>query len=206
MGRAKGKQQNANSKLKSQAQALGQPSRKVSGEASEAAFIARACSLNFKVAKPWGDSGPFDVLVGVGRGFWRVQVKFTSFLRIGKYTVRAGGHNGTYSKAQIDFIAAHVMPMDVWYIVPVEVFAGKARLHFNPRGGSRAMYEKYREAWCLLTCEETGRGKNDVPRECRCEELPVRCAGCPLRKACPPSLRKEEQGRARLPVVPKRRC
>ena len=48
-------------------------------EAAEAAFLARASSLRFAVCKPWGDSERYDLVVDYGKGFWRVQVKATSF-------------------------------------------------------------------------------------------------------------------------------
>ena len=48
------------------------------GEASEAEFLARATRLLFRLAKPWGESDPYDALVAIGRGLWRVQVKCAS--------------------------------------------------------------------------------------------------------------------------------
>ena len=38
------------------------------GEMAEAAFVAKAVSLGFGVAKPWGDSDPFDFIVAGGWG------------------------------------------------------------------------------------------------------------------------------------------
>ena len=37
------------------------------GEMAEAAFVAKAISLGFWVAKPWGDSDPFDFNCAGGR-------------------------------------------------------------------------------------------------------------------------------------------
>jgi len=45
------------------------------GEAGEAAFLNKATGLGFDVAKPWGDSSPFDFIVCTGLRCWRVQVK-----------------------------------------------------------------------------------------------------------------------------------
>ena len=45
------------------------------GEMAEAAFVAKAVSLGFGVAKPWGDSDPFDFIVQSGGKLWKVQVK-----------------------------------------------------------------------------------------------------------------------------------
>jgi hypothetical protein len=47
------------------------------GEATEAAFLARASGFGFHVSKPWGDSRRYDMVVEFARGFWRVQGKGT---------------------------------------------------------------------------------------------------------------------------------
>jgi hypothetical protein len=161
--------------------AVGDPNCKRRGEATEAEFIARASGFDFRIAKPWGDSDSYDVLVGMGHGFWRVQVKRTSSYVGHAYRVKGGRNVGPYSKEDIDFLVAHIVPENVWYIVPVEAFSGVKALHFNPRVRSRGRYEKYREAWCLLACTPKARGWKDIPVLCRCKELPVRCAVCPHR-------------------------
>lgn len=55
----------------------------------------------------------------------------------------------------------------------------RATLKFHPVEGSRAKYEKYREAWCLLMCDRNRRGRGDVPKVCRSREVGVRCEVCP---------------------------
>ena len=161
---------------------VGNPCSKRRGEASEAEFIARASSLNFSVAKPWGESDSYDVLVGASRGFWRVQVKCAACYHRGQYMVKAGGDAGNYTPDDIDFLAAHIIPENIWYIIPIEAFAGVTMIHLSPHGTGKAKYEKYREAWCLLACEPQARGWKDVPVICRCQDLPVRCAVCPSGK------------------------
>ena len=153
------------------------------GEASEAEFIARAARLDFRVAKPWGESDSYDAIVSVGRAFWRVQVKCaTTHIPGRRYVVKGGGNYHNYTKQDIDFLAAHIVPEDIWYIIPVEAFEGKSMLHLCPHGTGEGKYEKYREAWCLLKCSPEARGWNDIPAVCRCrKELPIRCAVCPGR-------------------------
>ena len=160
--------------------AVGDPDSKRRGAATEAEFIARATSLNFRVAKPWGDSEPYDVLIGMGHGFWRVQVKRATQRR-GEYVAKAGSGSGYYTKDDIDFIAAHLIQENIWYIVPVEAFAVCWGLHFNPRGRGKGKFERYREAWCLLACDPKARGWKDIPVLCRRKDLPVRCSVCPNR-------------------------
>ena len=45
------------------------------GELAELAFMRKAASLGFAVAKPWGDSDRYDVVVRFESTFWRVQIK-----------------------------------------------------------------------------------------------------------------------------------
>ena len=47
------------------------------GEIAEAEFVAKAVGMGFVVAKPWGDSEPYDFIVNPKKSFifWRVQVK-----------------------------------------------------------------------------------------------------------------------------------
>lgn len=163
--------------------AVGTPDRKRRGEASEAAFLARAASLDFPVARMWGESDPYDTLVVNGRSFWRVQVKCaTVHNRSRQYVVKGAGDTHLYTADDIDFLAAHIVPLNLWYIVPIEAFQGHSMLYFCPHGRGKAKYERYREAWCLLACTRKARGYRDIPVLCRCRELPARCAVCPRRK------------------------
>ena len=165
--------------------AVGCPGTSRRGDASEAEFVARACRMDFRVCKPWGNIDPYDVVVGMGQGFWRVQVKCAHSQR-GAYHASACGNRGPYTKEDTDFVAAHIVDRDIWYIVPVEVLKGVESLYLNPTRivtGKRpaARLEKYREAWCLLACREKARGWKDVPAVCRCKDLKGMCAVCPLR-------------------------
>jgi hypothetical protein len=159
--------------------AVGSPDRKRRGEASEAAFLARASSLDFPVAKMCGESDPYDALVVSGSAVWRVQVKCASSYHRGQYSVKGAGDTHLYTADDIDFLAAHIVPENIWYIVPIEAFQGHSMLHFCPHGRGKAKYERYREAWCLLACSRKVRGWKDIPALCRCRELPVRCVVCP---------------------------
>jgi len=40
----------------------------------------------------------------------------------------------------------------LWYVVPIHAFASRKNLRFYPHGGRKALYEKDREAWCLMAC------------------------------------------------------
>ncbi len=97
------------------------------GEVAEAAFLARASDLGFGVAKPWGDSDPYDFIVETGGRLWKVQVK-----------------------------SAHpyVVPENAWYVFPVKVVRLLRSLKlFTGSRKRRSKFEKYREAWWILRGE-----------------------------------------------------
>ena len=85
------------------------------GERSEAAFLHKASSLGFGVAKPWGDSERYDFILDNGRRLLRVQIKATDSLRAHAYETRAtytiGKGRAVYSPKDIDFLVAHVIPL-----------------------------------------------------------------------------------------------
>jgi hypothetical protein len=66
--------------------AVGLPTSKAFGEAAEAAFLAKATSLGFGVAKTWGESERYDFMVDSGHKLWRIQVKscrcFRSYYKV----------------------------------------------------------------------------------------------------------------------------
>ncbi|HXM23250.1 MAG TPA: group I intron-associated PD-(D/E)XK endonuclease [Terriglobales bacterium] len=131
------------------------PTRKRLGELAELAFMCKAASLGFGVAKPYGDSDRFDFIVSWDGRLCRVQVKSTRTAYRGAYEIGAHGCWGgsdVYTKDEIDLIAAYVVPEDTWYVIPIEATRGRKRLCLHPNVPRRACYkyEKYREAWWLM--------------------------------------------------------
>jgi len=136
------------------------------GELAELGFMYRAASHGFGVARPYGDSHPYDLLLQHGRRLLRVQVKscfrrergasFNSGFSIA-VTHRLRKGNLVYSLEEIDFIAAFIAPCDIWYLIPVESLGQNKRVRLYPatkrlkRPGG--FFEQYREAWHLLKQE-----------------------------------------------------
>jgi len=125
--------------------------RKKAGEQVEAKFLDKVTGMGLSVAKPWGDSDRYDLIVDSGRHLWRVQVKSTRYAGEKRFSITARGCTEAYTSEEIDFLAAYIVPLDVWYLVPVKAFAPSKCLRFYPEGNnSRGRYEKYREAlWQL---------------------------------------------------------
>ncbi len=128
------------------------------GEIAELAFMQKAISLGFGVAKPWGDSDRYDYILVSGRSFWRVQVRSTAYENNRGYAVHAFVYvkrkQVVLSSEEIDCIIAYIVPLDLWYVLPVEVFWPSKSLWFCPNGRRKgARFESFREAWWLLNPE-----------------------------------------------------
>jgi hypothetical protein len=126
------------------------------GDLGEAAFLHKAASLGFMVAKPWGNAYAFDFIVGAGQNLWRVQVKSGTYSRKGVYHVgvhRSFNHKTySYSESDFDFAAVYLIPEETWYILPVREVVGHTTLHFRPQlDPSQDKYGLYREHWPQLS-------------------------------------------------------
>ncbi|PYX61152.1 MAG: hypothetical protein DMG73_04715 [Acidobacteria bacterium] len=125
------------------------------GEIAELAFSFKACGMGFVVSKPYGDSAAYDFVVGAKKHLRRVQVKSTSSPGFGRYNVGAQHFHGrgahAYTREEIDFVVAYIVPRNIWYVVPIKALLKKKHMQLYP-DGSRwgGKYEKYCEAWHLL--------------------------------------------------------
>jgi hypothetical protein len=143
------------------------------GHLAELAFMRKAASLGFSVAKPWAEGERYDAIVRVENVCWRVQVKSTlakapsrPHYRIKTSTCsRYNQHDRTlYSANDIDFLVAYIFPEDLWYVFPVAVIENRAVVALMP-GSRRSRFEQYREAWNLFRVKDAGPGitASDAP-------------------------------------------
>jgi hypothetical protein len=153
--------------------------RKRLGERAEADFLSKAAGLGFMVAKPWGDSEPFDFIVEAGDGLKRIQVKSAHTLgKQGTYCVRMLDHGlDPYSRKKIDAMVAYVVPESAWYVFPARVFEKLRSLRLLPGSDSHpgkcrdeikpSMFERYRDAWWILTGERPAKSPAKTPGKLR---------------------------------------
>jgi hypothetical protein len=138
------------------------------GELAELAFMYRAASEGIGVARPYGDSHPYDFLIQHGRRLARVQVKSCFTKKRGYRRTQFQIHvvhalaktKALYSQEDIDFIAAYIAPHQAWYVIPVEALGKSKTIYLYPGGKSTqigAFFETYREAWQLLKEPENAR-------------------------------------------------
>src|SRR6266700_946675 len=85
------------------------------GDLAEIAFMHKAISNGFRVAKPWGESDQFDLVIAFEHLLWRIQVKSVWTKRVGYYVNSCATNNKTYTFQQIDFLAAYLGPEELWY-------------------------------------------------------------------------------------------
>ena len=144
------------------------------GELAEVAFMYRAASQGIAVAKPYGNSLPYDFVVQHGRRLLRIQVKSCFSPQRGRcagFPIIAASHwagkKVGYTADQIDFIAAFIAKHDAWYLIPLESLGSRQNIRLYPsgqkakRGGG---FEQYREAWNLLK-DEAQAGPVDAATE-----------------------------------------
>jgi hypothetical protein len=96
-------------------------SMKQRGEWVELQFMAQATKRRFAVCKPWGDTRAYDVGIEHGPNFLRVKVKSTSYRTgAGYYCQFLPNHRKKqdYTLQQLDLLAAYVIPVDSWYLIP----------------------------------------------------------------------------------------
>ncbi len=149
--------------------------KKKRGEWVELKFMAEAAAWGLPAAKPFGDSENFDVVVGRPGKFVGVQVKCTIFRsKNGEgYICTTCSSHKLYRAGAFDFLAAYVVPEDVWYILPVGEIVGKRSVSLcTPTG----RYEKYREGWELLR-EAVGVASSEVEESASPSRMEARMMG-----------------------------
>jgi len=102
--------------------------------------------------QPHGDTAPYDVVLDTGRRFLCVQVKSAAHPRGHAYEVNAGRGRyikRPYSARDIHFLAAWLIPDNVWYIIPISALRRRKTLRLHPSLPS-CPFSPFREAWHLL--------------------------------------------------------
>jgi hypothetical protein len=134
----------------------------------------RASERGLPVSKPWGESESYDFVVGRPGKFVGVQVKSTTIENGGGYVCVIRKQGKPYTSGSFDFVAAYVVPEDVWYIIPVRDIGGRENMSLcsnSPRNEN----ERYREAWHLLReAAEVGEARESGAEE---TAAPVAAAG-----------------------------
>jgi hypothetical protein len=131
---------------------------KLQGEWAELLFMARAAELGLSIVRPWGDSSPYDVglvlnnnaIANARPDLLRIQIKSTRCRHsAGAYKCHIDSNGVPYGLHDLDFIAAYVIPVKLWYIIPLAATHGQSEVLLAPNR-PKSKYAKFKEAWHLL--------------------------------------------------------
>src|SRR5580704_8234738 len=110
---------------------------------------------NCKLRGEWAEFSGYDFVVGQGERAVRVQVKSTIFREGTGYSCTMKDSKGPYKRNSFEFVAAYVIPEDVWFIIPEKKVRGLWSVGLYPKLET-AKYREYQEAWDLLRGETPG--------------------------------------------------
>ncbi len=128
------------------------------GEWAELVFASRAMEQGLPLSKPWGESSGYDFAVEQESGrIVRVQVKSTIAREGEGYTCCLKDSRGPYRGNKFDFVAAYVIPENLWYIVPARKVKGQWSMGLHPEL-EVSKYGAYLEAWHLLWGRKSSGG------------------------------------------------
>ena len=132
------------------------------GDIAEQSVILQALKLGWGVCKPVGDRLPYDLVFDVNGNLIKIQVK-SAWLdsRTQNYIVdsrrtktnRRVMLRTTYNHNDFDFAIVSIEALQMFYVIPVEVFTGyKSAIHFveADRRQRKPQSSEYREAWHLI--------------------------------------------------------
>jgi hypothetical protein len=115
------------------------------GEWAELRFQLRASELGLILTRPCGDCAPYDFAVDHQGHFLRVQVKCTLYKRDNSYRCCLTANHHLYTPDQIDLFAAYVIPVDVFYILPLAATNNHPAISLAPHR-QKSKYSPYKEA------------------------------------------------------------
>lgn len=129
------------------------------GRYCEVLFKAECLKRGLLVLNPEVPSLAFDVAIYDKGKFYRIQVKGTmtvhqrkqgdgyGFEKYYKVLCFSGKKRKHYSESGVDFIAAYVIPLKTWFIVPIAMATGRT-LELRPNPVGKML--QCRERWDLL--------------------------------------------------------
>ncbi len=119
---------------------------------AELQFMARATAHGLTASVPWGHCHRYDIVVEHRGKFSRVQVKSTSHRNGRDFHCRCAPstRHGAYQHTEIEYLAAYIVPEDVWYIIPVRAISTKKGTILLDPYKCGQKYASFLEAWHLL--------------------------------------------------------
>ena len=132
------------------------------GDIAEIEVQLKALKLGWDVLIPLGDRLPYDLVIVINNKFIKIQVK-SAWLSENKgvylidvrrtKTNRREMKRKKYSNEDFDFGIIFISDLNVFYVIPVNIFnsyAGAITLHEEVSKQRKPKSHEYREAWDLL--------------------------------------------------------
>ncbi len=135
---------------------------KQKGDIAEQATVLQALKLGWGVLTPYGDRLPYDLVFDTGENFVKIQVKSAWFDSTKENYVTDNRRTKTnrrrmirsnYSANDFDFAVIYLQDLEVFYIMPVEIFnAYGSEIHFveSEKRQRKPKSAGYRNAWHLI--------------------------------------------------------
>lgn len=135
---------------------------KLKADIAESAVVTELLKRGFKVLRPVGDRLPYDLGIDLEGRILRIQVKSAWFNAKAKYYVvdvrrtktnRRRMFRQRYSSDDFDFAVIYLADLNVFYIMPQNVFSGFGSTVVFVETEKRQRKPKsveYRERWDLL--------------------------------------------------------
>ncbi len=122
------------------------------GELAELVFLQYGTARDLIISKPWGETSSYDFIVDAAGQLLRIQVRSASVAHRGAWRIcctKGRSNKVPLTARDIDFLAAYIFPLDLWYLIPVQAFSPIKTIRLRP--GGRGKFERFRNAWSLLT-------------------------------------------------------
>lgn len=141
---------------------------KTKGDIAEIEVQLKALKLGWEVLLPIGDRLPYDLVIVINNKFIKIQVK-SAWLseKDGVYLIdvrrtktnRRVMKREKYNDDDFDFAIIFIQDLNVFYVMPINIFnsfAGSITLHENVSRQRKPKSYVYREAWDLLEKQDCG--------------------------------------------------
>src|SRR5207248_8329637 len=122
------------------------------GEWADVCFMQAALPRGYPLSRPLSAHSAYDFILDTGARLLRVQVKSTSHPHGGVFHINASRgfrRKRAYRRHEIDFLAAYLIPLDLWYIIPVAALGSVKTINLFPQRRAGRL-EKFRNRWDLL--------------------------------------------------------
>lgn len=135
---------------------------KLKGDIAEQAVILAALKRGWSVAKPIGDRMPYDLIFDIDNSLLKIQVKSAWFDEGRKNFVVDTRRTKTnrrqmirqnYSLKDFDFAIIYISELDVFYVIPNDVFISYgSELHLveTDKRQRKPRSAEFRDAWQLI--------------------------------------------------------